>query len=327
MKLQECILAWNVLILLGMSRPIRHFEPNCVVEITDRTVQSRFLLKPSADTNEIILGVLGRALTMYTVTLHAFVFMSNHYHFIATVPDVRVMARFMNFVNSNIAREIGRSIKWREKFWGRRYRPIEILGEEAQVERLTYLLSHGCKEGLIPSPKLWPGVTCLPALMEDEVLKGTWFDRTAEYKARLRGEKFSKYDYATEYEVPISPLPCWADVPEDELRSKIQSLITEIEATTKEILPGRRSKGFVDRCISRILGQDSHASPQKTKKGPAPLCHATNSADVKAYKETYNLFIALYREASALLRRGFTDVEFPQNCFPPALSYVGVTAI
>ena len=56
----------------------------------------------------------------------------------------------MGYFNSNLAREAGRLVDWREKFWSRRYRAIVVSGEEgAQRERLKYVLSHGAKEGLV----------------------------------------------------------------------------------------------------------------------------------------------------------------------------------
>jgi hypothetical protein len=58
----------------------------------------------------------------------------------------------MDYVDGNIAREIGRLHHWREKFWSRRYRDILVSHEEeAQVARLGYLLGHGVKEGLVSS--------------------------------------------------------------------------------------------------------------------------------------------------------------------------------
>ena len=49
----------------------------------------------------------------------------------------------MCFVKSNLAREAGRIVDWKEKYWGRRYRAIEISDEEAAwVERLRYMLSQ-----------------------------------------------------------------------------------------------------------------------------------------------------------------------------------------
>jgi REP-associated tyrosine transposase len=79
----------------------------------------------------------------------------------------------MNYVNSNVAREAGRLHDWKEKFWGRRYRAIPILDEVAQVDRLHYLLSHGCKEGLTDHPRVWPGVSSFDAMLRDESTRGS----------------------------------------------------------------------------------------------------------------------------------------------------------
>jgi hypothetical protein len=48
---------------------------------------------------------------------------------------------------------------WKEKIWSRRFQAIVTSSEEgAQVERLRYVLSHGCKEGLVARLAEWPGV-------------------------------------------------------------------------------------------------------------------------------------------------------------------------
>jgi hypothetical protein len=59
--------------------------------------------------------------------------------------------------------------------------------EAAQVERLRYVLAHGCKEGLVERLRDWPGVSAVRALLEDESLEGLWFDRTREHVSRRRG--------------------------------------------------------------------------------------------------------------------------------------------
>jgi hypothetical protein len=126
---------------------------------------------------------------------------------LAIVDDALQLSRFMGYVNSNLAREVGRLAKWREKIWSRRYQAIPVSQEEgAQLERLRYILSHGVKEGLVASPKDWPGVHCARALAEGEPLRGTWFDRTQEYAARRRGEKFHRLQYATAETLHLSPL-------------------------------------------------------------------------------------------------------------------------
>ena len=43
-----------------MGRDPRHVPPGYLFEVTTRTVQSRLLLRPSRELNEIIIGILGQ---------------------------------------------------------------------------------------------------------------------------------------------------------------------------------------------------------------------------------------------------------------------------
>ena len=58
------------------------FERDKLYFITNRTLQGRFLLKPSPYVNNLIGGVLARALRLFNVQLYAFVFASNHFHMV-----------------------------------------------------------------------------------------------------------------------------------------------------------------------------------------------------------------------------------------------------
>ena len=113
----------------------------------------------------------------------------------------------MCYLNSNLAREAGRLHRWGEKIWSRRYRAIPILDDETLVKRVRYLLSHGCKEDLVLRPGDWPGVNCVSALTQGKTLSGTWYDRTRQYEARRSGKDCGPEEYATRYEVALTPLP------------------------------------------------------------------------------------------------------------------------
>ena len=63
-----------------MARRLRFIpEGGALVEVTCRTVQSRLLLRPSPELNDIIVGILGRAQRIYEVMVIAAAFASNHY--------------------------------------------------------------------------------------------------------------------------------------------------------------------------------------------------------------------------------------------------------
>ena len=162
-----------------MARRLRYIPPGgALVEITCRTIQGRLLLRPSPVLKDITLGVLARAARLASILVHAYAFLPNHYHLLVRVADAQQLAEFMNYLNSNLAREAGRLARWREKFWGRRYQAVLVSDEEeAQVGRLSYVLSQGVKEGLVASPFDWPGVHCARALCEGATVSGRWQDR------------------------------------------------------------------------------------------------------------------------------------------------------
>jgi REP element-mobilizing transposase RayT len=304
-----------------MARPLRHMpHPGTAFEITCRCIQGRMLLRPSAELNEIIVGIIGKALTLYPIQLHAITVPSNHMHLILTTPDIKTMARFMNYINSKIAREAGKLHGWREKFWGRRYRAIPILDCQSLVARMKYLLAHGCKEGLVKRPHEWPGVNCVEVLLGGKKLEGTWFDRTAEYNARKEGKTFEQYEFATRYEVVLAPISFWASLNEDERRNRVKDIVDEIESETKERLEKERY-GVLG--VKEVLAQAPWERPLKMKRSPAPWCHAADGLTRKLYKLVYRKFVEVYQEASERLRRGERNVRFPVHCFPPPLAYTG----
>lgn len=209
---------------------LRFIPPGgALVEVTTRTQHGRLLLRPHPNLREIVHGVLARAQRLYLSApspgdagLCGFCFLSNHYHLLLRVRDARQLANFMRYVNSNLAREVARSVDWHHHVWARRYRAIVVSEEpEAQVGRLRYLLSQGVKEGLVERPEEWPGASSTLALLHDEPVEGLWFDRTKEYFARRRREDFERLRYASREALTLLPLPCWEGVVPEERRSQV----------------------------------------------------------------------------------------------------------
>lgn len=302
-----------------MGRPIRHMPyPGIVFEITNRTIHGRLLLLPSDELTPLLLGALGRALDLVPeVRLHAFVFASNHFHLLLSAPDHAAISRFMNQLDSNLARIAGRLHRWRDCFWAHRYRAIPVLDDEALLGRLRYLLAHGCKEGLVASPRDWPGATCLPALLEGRSLEGLWIDRS---RRRRRGQPAD--EVVIRYPVPLAPLPGWEELTPEERQARVRALVEDIEAETRErhARAGTRPLG-----ADRVLAQDPHGLPREVKRRPAPACHAASETLREGYRKAYRLFASLFRAASERLRAGELNVPFPEHCFPPALAYLGAT--
>ena len=191
----------------------------------------------------------------------------------------------------------------------------------AQLDRFRYVLSQGVKEGLVARVEEWPGVNMVRPLLEDKPIKGTWFNRTREYGARLRGKTFDPRLFATEETVVLSQLPCLRELTPQAYRELVAGLVQTIEAdaAAERALTGREPLG-----AETIRRQHPHTRPNRTKKSPAPLFHAACKAVRLGLKEAYGRFLAAFREAAERLKAGDRLARFPDGCFPPGLPFVRV---
>jgi len=304
-----------------MGHPLRLYEPNRVYELTVRTIQGRFLLVPSKEANDLIAGVIGRAQEQFqSLKLHGVVFLSNHSTWLVSSPNPEEIPRFIGFVNGNISKELGRLHDWPGKLWGRPQKPIPVLDNPSMVERMKHLLAQGCKENLVISPRDWPGVTCVHALLGGKPVRGTWVCRDEQTKARRRKAKSESDDeFATAYELRFAKLPCWAHLADEEYANRVACLIEEIEADAACARAREKKKGVVG--VRRICRVHPHYRPETLAESPAPLCHASSAWVRKAYRISYRALVDGFRRAAERLKRGL-DAQFPKYCFPPRLPFV-----
>ncbi len=296
-------------------------DSGSLVEVTQRTLQGRHLLVPSPLLNDIILGVLGRAQRLHPLEIHGYSFLSSHFHILATASTALQLALFMGYFSSNLAREIARLTDWDEKVWGDRYHAILITDEEeAQEARMRYLLSNGCKEGLVARPQDWPGAHCAGPLLEGRVeVEGTWYDRTREYVLRRQQKDFSEADYTIRETVRLTPLPCWKHLSPEAYRKRIEYLV---EAVTEEARIARLGSGVQPLGPEAICKQTPGTRPEKLKKSAAPRFHAFHKAARRTLYEAFAAFVAAFRDASERLRSGEDNVRFPAGSFPPGRPFV-----
>jgi hypothetical protein len=306
-----------------MPRRLRFVpEGGALVEVTCRTFQSRLLLRPSPLLNEIFLGVLARAhrLTKRTVGVCAFSCLGNNYHLVLHTRYAEALSRFMEYFNSNLAREIVRMTGWTDKVWSRRYQAIVISEEEgAQVERLRYVLAHGVKEGLVGRIQEWPGAHCVKPLLGDGRVQGTWFNRTQEYAARQRGEEVDARRFAEEETLILERLPCWAGLTPELYQVRIAEMVKTIEAEA-EAVRSQRARELLG--AEQILRQDPQTRPNRSKKSPAPFFHAFSKKVRQELYDAYRWFVAAFREAAEKLKGGHRTARFPLGSFPPRLPFV-----
>jgi REP element-mobilizing transposase RayT len=301
-----------------MPRRLRFVPAGHPVEITQRTFQGRFLLKPSPEMNRVIQGVLGRAVRKYQMVLHAFTFLSNHYHLTISPRDAHHQAAFMCYLNGNLAREIRHLSDWPQKVWGRRYSAVPITRESgAQLERLRYVLAQGVKEGLVAKAADWPGASGLAQMLDPtQSLVGVWYDRTKAYRMRLAGLEVRREDWTFEERIQLTPLPAFRQLSKEAYAALVQRLVSEIEADAALAHGGSVAGAAV------ILAQPPHSSPAPQRRSLTPLVHAATHEAWLALKERYRAFVVAYAVARNQLRAGMKEVQFPIGSFPSPMPFV-----
>lgn len=300
-----------------MGYPLRWNWTDLVYEVTIDTIQGRYLLRPSREVRDLILGVVGRAQERYdAIRLYAFVFTRNRATLLLSSGDEELLPKFMAYVAGEISRKLGRLLDWSGKLWASRYRALPILDEEAIIARLRFVLAQGVHEGLVASPRAWPGASCVPALLGPMNLEGAWVDRDRE--ARLRGQGLDPpaAAYVHPYRVVLTPIPAWAELPRPELVARYQAIIEAIER--EHLVTGA---GPVLDPVE-LQRQDPFTRPASLPtRGLARFCHATYKAVVDAFGAAYQRFRAAFLAAARALaaRPSATATlvaEFPAGCHP-----------
>lgn len=306
-----------VLVVAEVSRKSPRFvPPGALVEITARTVGGRYLLRPGEALNAGILAVLGRALSLCEVELHAVAFMSNHWHALLTVCDARALSRFVQHVHSNVARLVHRLHGWDGSVFGKAaYIVVRASAEEA---RLRYVLSQGVKEGLVRRCVEWPGVHCARALLEQETLVGRWRDRKREHRIRAGGGRGGgraplPAEVETPYPIVLAPLPTWASLGAAERLARVRRISDEIEVSARD---QHRTVIGAD-CIRR---RDPFAKPTVLPRGYPPAVHTTEEDDRSLFTMQQYGFADSYQLARYQLRQGW-PARLPAGCFPPTTPF------
>ena len=279
--------------------------------VTVRCFQRRFLLRPSDETNEVLGGVLSRALRLHGVELFAFSCVSNHLHLVVRAPRGN-LPKFMQYLLTNISKKIGKLVGWRGSFWERRYSAEPILDDAALLERVRYVLSHGVKEGLVRHCRDWPGLSCLSLMLDGRPRSFRWFNwtRRTSGNARRAARPLLDERWAESEELRLTPLPIPALQTVQAVRRFLKRAINAIEEQAS-----RKYRRVLGR--TGVLEQRPHASPGPATRRPRPLCHTSIPEMVDLFRERYRRFAEAFHRASALWRRGDHGASFPESAIKP----------
>jgi len=140
-----------------MSVP-RRVIPGATYLVTRRCSERRFFLRPGLEVNAVIRYCLALAAARHDIMLHAYVVLSNHYHFILTDPR-GVLPLFEHDFDLLVARALNARYGHFEAFWASgTYSAVVLTDRDAILEKIAYTLANPVSAGLVSRSEVWPGL-------------------------------------------------------------------------------------------------------------------------------------------------------------------------
>lgn len=296
-----------------MSRPPRMLDASSIYLVTIRCLQGRLFLRPSAETYDVLGGVLARAVRLHGVELFAFNFASNHLHLIVRAPRGN-LPQFMQYLLPNISKKIGTLVNWRGAFWERRYSAQPLLDEAALLDKVRYVLAHGVKEGLVRHCSEWPGLSALPLMRDGRPRTFRWMNWTRRCRSAAPSRRGPRIDdrWAENEELRLTTLPIRGFERLSSLRRFLDECVRAIEREAR--LTYRAVLG-----VRGVCAQSPQRRPARPERSRAPWCHTTVQALRREFMERYRGFVSTFLNASESWRNGNLGAQFPTSSVRPFL--------
>jgi REP element-mobilizing transposase RayT len=303
----------------------RWYDPSLLHEVAMRTIEGAWWFDPEdSDQRAAILGAMAASQKKFHVRIHAFTFMSNHYHAIYGFDDPKTFIRFLGHFHAAVARLVNDRLRRVGPVWANRPHAVPILDEpEAQVRRLRYVLGQGVRAGVAAHPLEWKGASSTGWLLSGSEPRGRHLDRTARALCnRNLHEKLAEAEFVQSLAPELTVLPCFAHLPQDQWRLHVSAIADEIAVEAVDCLAPDTCRAPGDGAVSK--------SPPPKRKRPARV-HAAGPASAMAYRAARKEFDRACADARlqqvaaaqrAALGKRAAYVVFPHWAFPPAPPWV-----
>ncbi len=303
-----------------MSTPPRQIDENATHFITRRTTQREFWLLPNAVVTSILGFCLAVATQRYGMLLHAYCFMSNHWHAVLSDPKAK-LPEFCHWFHQQTSRAINAYFGRKENLWsagGGTYSDTIIYDAGAEVRESIYTMCNPVKSGLVAKGDDWQGLRSRPS----DILQSRIFERPSYFR--------EKGPVPATAELKVTKLPSLAHLSDDEYIAQMNQAVAAEEQKLrrknrlagKPCRAGRRTRR--QQRSRRRQAIQQHAKRLEVKRatspdrlGPAPLVAASSPEAERAGIARVRAFRAAYRET--YLRRSLGDKtqKYPPGSYRP----------
>ncbi len=310
-----------------MGHRIRYYAPGVrYYEVVGKCCGDEMLMRPDPAAVALTALALSVACAKHTcIHLHAFVFLSNHYHLVLGVEsdeDAPTISAFLKTLNQTIAQSLNKLRERRGHFFRGKPKITAILDDAHLADRMTYTHAQPVHHGLVERAEEWLGVSSFRAVREGKAkVEVHSFDDAAWRDAGAHPDDIA--EHTSIITIPVTAPSAWRALSADEagatrrahaqgVRDREREKITERKSGDRRSLPKPSSYARTDP-FSRPTGP--------CKRGPQPWAHGSAEA-VRRYRAAYSEMLAGYRVASTRLRARRANELFPSGTFPPGLSIV-----
>lgn len=292
--------------------------------VTIRAVRRSFRFVPKSEVVEIIEFCFALCAKKYKISVHEFVWLSNHAHILLT-DRCGCLPRFVQDMNSLISRNLNALHGENGTNFEKGYNIVTEIDDAAILKHSSYILANPCAANLVPRAKDWKGVTSWSYEYGEEMTFkrpdcGIWSRPKMPNKKKNKDERSPekaliarqrRWKTPEEVTLKLERPPMFEGQLDDR---ELRNLVREETAKLEEAARCYRKKN-----LRRILGWDKVIRQKRDQTprsredmfGPEPrVAGGCKWARIEAAKRSM-AFLQSYREALAAYINGEKAV------FPP----------
>jgi len=272
---------------------------------TRRVAHRQFLLRPDAETNEIVEYCMAEAAKRFAIGLIAWAFLSNHFHLVAYDEKGQLPA-FLEHMNKLIAKCLNARWGRSENLWSSD--PVcitELVTADAVFDKVAYVLANPVSGGLVDRVGDWPGATSLSLFQKNKCVE------------RRRPKRFFRKEGKMPKTVKLRTVPVprsYTNEPHEEWVERMLAEIVRCENEQRQIR-NEEKRRVVGR--KTILAQSPFDAPTTEAKSgglrPAIACKDEKRRIIEL--ALLREFRRLHRIAREVFAAGNRDAEFPPGTY------------
>ncbi|MDA3864935.1 MAG: transposase [Deltaproteobacteria bacterium] len=277
---------------------------NQLLHLTRRTSERRFFLTPNKETRQICEYCLATAAQKHKILVHAYIFMSNHYHLLVTDTQGRYPA-FLADLNRNIAKCMNVKLGRKENFWNSSDPGTVRIPEhmETIVKTFEYIYLNPASAFLVSHLEAYPGAKSRPGDLKG---KTKMIRRPAGYFSK-EGRMPAKVKLSLKI-----PAFCQKEKGKGEFVKDLQKKVRQEE---NRLIAKVGAARFMGRRKLKAVPPFSSPRGETESSDLNPKVSGKSRKVLISEKSRYKNFRDQYEDKYKLWKRGDREVVFPAGTY------------